>query len=79
MFQIFLTAPKSKRKAKGWDTLTDDAKMLFFVLSLAMFFIDLVLVFGIWARGKRGAYLNTFFAIGLIFSAWALLNPVFRR
>ena len=50
------------------------AKVLFLFLSIALFYIDAFLVFGIWFRGKRNTYLKTFFAMGLIVSAWALFN-----
>ncbi|MCL2797337.1 MAG: ATP-binding protein [Firmicutes bacterium] len=49
-------------------------KILFLFLSVALFYIDIFLVFGIWFRGKRNTYLKTFFALGLIISTWALFN-----
>jgi signal transduction histidine kinase/DNA-binding response OmpR family regulator len=49
-------------------------QFLFLFLSLLLFFILIFSVFGIWFRGKRNAYLNTFFAMGLVVSTWALFN-----
>ena len=53
-----------------------DTKIIFLVLSVILFYIDAFLVFGVWFRGKRNAYLKTFFAIGLIISTWALFNGI---
>ena len=53
-----------------------EAKILFLFLSVALFYFDVFLVFGIWYRGKRNAYLKTFFAVGLVVSTWALFNGI---
>jgi len=53
-----------------------EIKILFLILSVLLFYIDIFLVFGIWFRGKRNTYLKTFFALGLIISTWALFNGI---
>ena len=52
------------------------AKILFLFLSVALFYVDAYLVFGIWFRGKRDAYLRSFFGLGLAISTWALFNGI---
>ena len=52
------------------------AKILFLILSVALFYFDTFLVFGIWFRGKRNTYLRIFFTLGLIISTWALFNGI---
>ncbi|MCL2125115.1 MAG: ATP-binding protein [Oscillospiraceae bacterium] len=54
-----------------------ETKIVFLFLSVALFYIDAFLVFGIWYRGKRNNYLKIFFLIGLIISTWALFNGIF--
>ena len=49
-------------------------KTLFLFFSVVLFYIDTFLVFGIWFRGKRNAYLKIFFALGLTIATWALFN-----
>ena len=51
-------------------------KILFLFLSVALFYIDVFFVFGIWFRGKRNTYLKTFFILGLAISTWALFNGI---
>jgi len=51
-----------------------DTKLIFSLLSVILFYLDIFLVFSIWFRGKHNAYLKIFFAIGLIVSIWALSN-----
>ncbi|MCL2084968.1 MAG: hypothetical protein FWH06_06915, partial [Oscillospiraceae bacterium] len=53
-----------------------EAKIAFFLLSIALFYMDGYLVFGIWFHGKRSAYLKIFFGLGLMISAWALFNGI---
>jgi len=51
-------------------------KITVFLFSVALFYVDIYLVFGIWFRGKRGTYLNLFFTMGMTLSIWALLNGI---
>ena len=51
-------------------------KIIFFFLSVTFFYIEGYLIFGIWFRGKRSAYLKIFFVMGLMFSVWALFNGI---
>ena len=53
-----------------------EPRILFLFLSVALFYIDAYLVFGIWFRGKRNSYLKSFFALGLVISTWALFNGI---
>ena len=53
-----------------------NTKIIFLFLSVALFYVDAFLVFGIWFRGKRNAYLKTFFTIGMSISTWALFNGI---
>ncbi|MCL2160057.1 MAG: ATP-binding protein, partial [Oscillospiraceae bacterium] len=53
-----------------------NTNIIFLFLSVVLFYVDAYLVFGIWFRGKRNAYLITFFAIGWVISTWALFNGI---
>ena len=53
-----------------------EARILFMFLSVALFYVDAYLVFGIWFHGKRNTYLRTFFTLGLAISTWALFNGI---
>ena len=53
-----------------------DANVIFLFLSVILCYVVIYLVFGIWFRGKRNAYLTIFFSIGIIVSIWALFNGI---
>jgi len=51
-------------------------KIVFLFLSVALFYVVAYLVFGIWFRGKRNAYMKYFFVFGAIIATWALFNGI---